>query len=269
MRQATAEERRRRRAELAALRGRIQTLEQGAAPQRAAPLGLAALDAALPGGGLPLGALHEVEGARAEWDDGVATAFCLRLLAPLLARAAGPRLWIGRGDDRPGGGLATLGFDPGRLILVRAENDAEALWALEEGLRSAAVPVVVGEVQRLDLTAGRRLQLAAEKSGVTALVLRRRLSASRAAEAPSAAVTAWRIAPAASAAPVTGTPLDRLSGRPRWRVELRRCRGAAPAGFLVEWNDATGGFALAAALRDGALAPEPAESGGTVTRLAG
>jgi protein ImuA len=42
---------------------------------------------------------------------------------------------------------------------------------MEEGLRHSALAAVVGEVIRLPLTASRRLQLAAEQSGVTALVI--------------------------------------------------------------------------------------------------
>src|SRR3546814_3087147 len=63
-----------------------------------APLGLAALDDALPGAGLPLGALHEIEGEREEWDDGATTGFCLAILARMekAAPTARPILWISR-----------------------------------------------------------------------------------------------------------------------------------------------------------------------------
>lgn len=246
---------------LEALRARIRDLERGCAAPRLLPLGAAALDARLPGGGLPLAVLHEVEGARAEWDDAAAAGFCLALAAAL----DGPLLWIARRSDLYGGGLAALGLDPARLVFAEAGGDREVLWAMEEGLRCAGLGGVVGEVAALERTAGRRLQLAAEAGGVTAFLLRRRFAPARRAEPPSAASTRWRVAPAPSAA----APLDNLPGRARWRVELLRCRGAAPGNFLVEWDDASGGFALAAALRDGSLDPQPAESGGAVARRAG
>jgi protein ImuA len=44
---------------------------------------------------------------------------------------------------------------------------------IEEGVRCPGLPGVVGEIGRLSLTASRRLQLAAEATGVVALVLRR------------------------------------------------------------------------------------------------
>jgi protein ImuA len=248
---------------LAALRARIGRLERGRRAARVLPLGAPALDARLPGGGLALGALHEVEGARVEWDDGVAAGFCLALVAPLAAALDGPVLWVARRPDLHGGGLAALGLDPARFVFVRAEGDREVLWAMEEGLRCAALGAVVGEVAEMAPTAGRRLQLAAEASGVTAVLLRRRFAPPRGKEPPGAASTRWRVAPLASGP----APLEGLPGRPRWRVELRRCRGAAPGAFLVEWDDASGDIALAAALRDGSPGPRPAA--GAAARLAG
>src|SRR3546814_17056963 len=64
-------------------------------------------------------------------------------------------------------------MDPDRLIRVTARNDAEVLAVLEDALRTPGFAAALGEVGRLDLTAGRRLQPAAEQSGATAFVLRR------------------------------------------------------------------------------------------------
>jgi protein ImuA len=274
-----------RRTHLARLRAQVRDLESGAGhgtgqgrSRRVLPFGLAALDRHLPGGGLPLAGLHEIEGERLEWDDGAATGFCLAILARLLAaESRGAVLWAAPWRDLYAPGLAAFGVDPGRLILVCAAREAEVLWALEEGLRCADLAAVVGEADGLDRTAGRRLQLAAESAGRPALVLRRGLrprgSARHAGGAassrlPSGALSRWRIAPAPSARVVcpAGQALDgraaaRLPGQARWAVELLRCRGAAPGHWDLEWDDATGGFALAAPVRDRALAA-PAEAGG-------
>lgn len=243
-------------ATLAALRARIRQIERNSSADSSirlvAPLGLAALDDHLPGGGLARGGLHEIEGERAEWDDGAATGFCLALLARLVS--AGRILWVSRWGDLHGPGLAAYGLDPGRLILVRAETEAAVLWALEEGLRCPALDAVVGEIDGLERSAGRRLQLAAEASGVSALLLRRRLRPAGRAEPPSAALTRWRVAPLGRAETSGGT-WPRPLGRAGWRVELRRCRGAAPGTWLLEWDDAAGGFALAAPVRDRPAAP--------------
>ena len=246
--------------DLAGLRARVRAIERGAAygglRRRAAPLGAAELDAHLPGGGLPLGGLHEIEGGRAEWDDGAATGFCAGLLARLLdavperRRDNKPVLWVSSWRDLYAPGLLAFGLDPWRLIQVRAGAGTEVLWVMEEGLRCARLAAVVGELGALERGPGRRLQLAAEASGITAFALRRGLRPARRTAGASAAVTRWRV----EAEPFAGGPGAREWGRSpersRWRVELLRCRGAAPGQWCLEWDDAAGGFAVAAALRD-------------------
>ena len=318
------------------------------------PLGASALDDHLPGGGLPLAGLHEIAGERAEWDDGAALGFALVLLSRVLAARPGPVLWVAARLDLYAPGLAAAGLDAGRLILARGADEAARLWALEEGLRAGAFAALLGELAALDRIAGRRLQLAAETAGLPCFVLQRQLVGQRRAQAPSAALTRWRVAPQPSSpfsvAPILEAPhsvtgqshseslaralpprggrrvsvagkdgsaivhdsaiaqatsitdasaphpawgpravippssspeapagspegaLARLPGRLRWRVELLRCRGAAPATFSVEWNDASGDFGLVAPLRDGSLDREPAAprvANQSLRRLAG
>jgi len=239
---------------LGALRRRLEALERGGRPAGAVlPFGLAALDAALPQGGLALGALHELAGAGPDEEDGaIAAAF----LAGILARLAPERpvLWCLAAGDLYGPGLAACGLGPERLILAKTPGERDVLWAMEEGLRSAALAAVIGEVEALPSAASRRLQLAAEASGVTAFALRRWRIGERAARqrtAPNAAVTRWRVAalPGALMGDMPGV------GRPRWRVELWRCRGGVPASWMVEACDATGHVTLAAELADRPAAP--------------
>src|SRR6202011_5895797 len=113
-------------------------------------------------------------------------------------------------------------------------------WAMEEGLRRPGLAAVVGEIGRLPMLASRRLQLAAERSGVTALLLRRwRTGAEAAAERnrPSAAMTRWRVTALPSSPAVGEFGGEPGIGRPRWRVELVRVRGGAPAQWDVEGAD--------------------------------
>jgi protein ImuA len=78
-----------------------------------------------------------------------------------------------------------------------------------------------------------------------------RSEAERAAgEEPTAAVTRWRITPAPSPGP------RRSLGRPRWRVELLRVKGAAPGSWIVEACDAKGRVRVPADLAD---RPHPLE----------
>jgi len=232
------------------LRRRVRALEgaQGlAAGQGVAPLGLPLLDRHLPWGGLPRGALHEVLG-----DAGPATLFAAALAARL-AGSEGDILWCVRAGALDAGlpcpaGLAGMGLDPARLVLVTARSDADALWAMEEGLRSRAVAAVIGEAVEASLTATRRLALAAEANGAAFL-----LRPDAGDPPPSAAATRWRIV-AAPSAPDTGLP--------RFRAELFRCRGGAPGAWLMGWCDEAGGFAVSAALHGGAADPAPARLAG-------
>lgn len=243
------------RTELAALRRQVEALERGGRTALPVlPFGVAAIDGTLPGGGLALGALHELSGSGPDEEDGaVETAF----LAGILARlgAGRPVLWCHTAGDLHAPGLAACGLAPGRLILVRVRNDQELLWALEEGLKTPSLAAVVGELALVPAAASRRLQLAAEKTGVTAFALRRWRTAEAAAAqraAPLAATTRWRVGALAShSAP--GLP---GVGVPRWRLDLLRCRGGVPASWEVEACDATGHVALSAELAD-----RPVEAG--------
>jgi protein ImuA len=219
---------------LMALRERVRRIERPAATVHGvAPFGVAEIDRALPGGGLARGAVHEILGIAGDEEDGaLAAAFAAGILGRLMAPGNGIVLWCLPRPDLYGPGLAAYGLDPGRLVLVRARRDAEILWAMEEGLRASGLAAVVGEVGTLAAVASRRLQLAAEHSGVTAFLLRRWRDGEEAARErnlPNAAATRWRIA-ALPSLPARSEP---GIGHPRWRVELLRCRGSEPACWEV------------------------------------
>ncbi|HEX9702187.1 MAG TPA: hypothetical protein VGA19_05000 [Rhodospirillales bacterium] len=221
---------------LGRLRRRIRRLERAAAGNPGAlALGIAGIDDALPWGGLPRGALNEVLGAAdGGGRQGPAFTAAAGFVAALVGRAGGTVLWCRRDRGLYGPGLAALGLDPGRLIVVHGRTDADILWAMEEGLRSGAPAAVVGEAAGPAPVALRRLQLAAEAGGAVALLLR----PGTAGETPSPAATRWRIVPAPNAA------AGRWPGPPRWRVDLLKCRGGAagrwPKSWIVEWRGQPG-----------------------------
>lgn len=265
---------------LAHLRARVQTLEHPGewAPRAGArapapaiktvSVGAAAIDAALPWNGLPAQGLHEIFG------DAAAFGFCASLLVRLLAHTHAPILWCRPARDAHGElygqGLAAAGLDPERLILVHGRDDTEILWAMEEGLRSAALAAVVGSPRKIPPIAGRRLQLAAEESGTAGFLLRPEDEQTGGRQtgrqaATSAALSRWRVLSAPSQ-PARGTGGQIIAmGPPQWRLELQRCRFAMASGqnlreagkpraWLVEWCNETGNFPLVAALRDGSAA---------------
>ncbi len=133
---------------------------------------------------LAAGRVHEATGSGRR-------AFALALAA----RLTGPVLWVQDGTARDalyGPGIARF-FDPARLIIVLPVGRIQTLQVVEEALRSGATPLVVAEMEAApDLTASRRLQLAAGTGGGRglALVPEHRLCT-------NAAETRWRCTPQA------------------------------------------------------------------------
>jgi protein ImuA len=227
---------------LAALRAEMRAIECVGLARGGAgvlPFGVEALDGRLAGGGLALGALHEIVGARPDLSDEAAAAL---FVAAIAARLPGPVLWALGRRDLFAPGLAGAGLGPERVLYAECGRDEEVLAVMEEGLRHGGLAAVVGEVGRAGMAATRRLQLAAGESGTAALMLRRRRRGGEDPLAfPSAAATRWRL---------TCLPSARLSvpgvGRPRWRLTLVRQRGGEPFEWIMEGPDAEGRLALSA-----------------------
>ncbi len=67
---------------------------------------------------------------------------------------------------------AALGIDLKNMVVVCPANDRDQMWALDQALRCRAVAAVWSPVGRIDSREFRRLQLAAETSGVVGLLIR-------------------------------------------------------------------------------------------------
>jgi len=236
---------------LATLRSEVARLErrsEAGRQERVVTFGAPAIDAALPSGGLALGALHEVAGTGPQVEHGTAATL---MVAGLLSRVPGQ-------DIHPPA-LAAVGLAPDRVLYVRARKPQTALLIMEERVRHSGLAGVVGEFSgALGLTASRRLQLAAEQSGVTAFLLRRsRCFDNPALLEPSAAATRWRVAAVPSGPPLPHAPETPGLGRPRWRLDLIRCRGGEAHSWIVEACDATGHCRLIPGLADRSVVAEP------------
>lgn len=213
------------------LKAKIAQLERGdlRADWGATPLGDAGVDSCMPYGGLQLGHWHEIGGDGLERETPAAATGFTAVLAQRTQRG-GAIVWALQRDDLHAPGLQGFGIDPDRLILVRVDKDADVLSVQEDALRTRGVTAAIGEVDKIDLTAGRRLQLACEGGGATGFVLRRKLYATSLQQTPmqAAAATRWRIGAAPSAMQEPGL------GRPRWAARLDRCRGGRTGAWIME-----------------------------------
>lgn len=195
-------------------------------------LGLPAIDTHL-GGGLIRAALHEIAGIGSDGELAILPAF---LASQLIRQSPGRTvIWVSVAADLYGPGLQAQGLDPSRLLLVQTHHDQESLWAVEEAARSGAVSLVIGEIDNLDLTASRRLQLAAEEKGSMILALRRSRIAGKGEKHrnPSAAMTRWLISPR------PGRPIGQRPGlgHPCWQLRLWRQRNGPPGSWDITLQD--------------------------------
>lgn len=224
------------------LRSKLDKITGGPALAKHAvlPFGVAEMDAHLPEGGLRLGALHEVAGGGNGAVDGAVAAL---FAAGIAARVPGNVLWCVTHRDLFMPAMEQVGLNQDRLFIAECRDDNGVLESCEEALRCAGFSVVIGEVSKFSLSASRRLQLSAERSGVMSLVIRRWRHHKGAAEfnLPTAALTRWQV----SARPSTPLPVPGI-GRARWSLELLRCRGGEGAVFEVEACDAKGRLNLPA-----------------------
>ncbi|OYU47350.1 MAG: hypothetical protein CFE31_16355 [Rhizobiales bacterium PAR1] len=211
--------------------------------------------------------------------DGAATTGFALATARIAARER-PVLWVRHSMlDRETGvayapGLAAFGMAPARLILVQARDAAAVLQAGLEGARCPGLGAVVielwGDARLLDLTASRRLALAAKASG-TALVFNHIAATPQA----SAAEARWQVA-ALPSRPLAG----HAPGHPTFLLTLQRHRAGYPPGtWSVEWNCDEYRFSAApfspvagresAPPLSGAVVPLPLDRPGTTPEPAG
>ena len=151
------------------------------APLQVRSSGHAALDAELPGGGWPVGALIEVlqaPGVHQEW----------RLLLPaLVGSGSACVVLVGAPYVPMAASLAARGLVPGRLLWVAAQDGSSRLWAAEQALRCADVDAVLlwlTATSAIRPDALRRLHMAAADFGKLLFAMRPAQARSEASPAP-------------------------------------------------------------------------------------
>jgi protein ImuA len=206
-------------------------------------------------GGLARGALHEILAA-SPGDLAAAAGFVLALASRFAAYSQAPILWISEdfatreNGALYGPGLALYGLDPDRLVVIHTADAKDAFWGLEEALKCRAPAVVVGEILTLaktyDLTASRRLVLAAQKSGTPCLLFASGLSG-HADALSSSAETRFEIRAGPSPRLSSAGGRLPLPGLATWSVRIAKAR-ASPTGIdrtlfrPVLWDHAEASF---------------------------
>lgn len=169
---------------------------------------------------------------------------------PVLITA--PKVWFGEYGRPYGPGLGGIG-----LILAPVATLAEALWTMEQALRSGAVSLALGAVEGATLSQSRRLDFAARLGGASGVVLARDL------DGLSAARRRWRVSIEASAPDLDDA---RAPGAARLSAELVRGRAERPGAWLLEQDDETHRLRLADRLAD--FGPAPIAGTGAPSGLA-
>jgi cell division inhibitor SulA/protein ImuA len=233
------------------LRRRVRAAEGGygePALRRHVPTGIAAIDAELPGGGLPAGSLIEIF----ERDDvpcGGTTLAVLLAKAALAHASDGGTERIAWVDTRelyvPA--AAALGIDLRRLLVVAPRNDAEALWAFEQAARSRAIAASVLAAGRVPLPVVRRLQLAAEAGGGLAFLLRPDAESAQ----PSVAAVRIRTSPRPRDGETPEGGIRRHFPPRRFLINILKLRGGfVSSSWIAEVCDANGTMHCVAAAGD-------------------
>lgn len=218
--------------------------------------GIDEIDWRLPDGVLNFAGVHEIKPSHYS-DIGAALGFTLRLIVRrLCVGSQGAVLWCGLERESHeigmlhGPGLLQCGLDPSRLMIVQAAKGRDVLWAMEEGLKANTLAAVVGLLPTADLTAARRLALAAQRGATPCLAITHHKTATM-----GVCLTRWRIARTQSGP----HPFVAFSpGNPRWCVTLERVRhGGGGRSWVLEWCNDAYCFRLAATLAD--RAPETSQ----------
>ena len=185
---------------------------------------------AFPNASFPTAAIHEFISITPE--DTAATGGFISGLLAVLMQKKGVAIWASASRNIFPPALSAFGISPDRVIFVDLQKEKQILWAVEEALKCKGISAVVGEMQELNFTDSRRLQLATEKSKVPGFILRRNPKQIN----TTACVTRWYISSVRSELK-DGIP---GVGFPKWKVSLCKVRNGITGEWEIEF--ATGEF---------------------------
>jgi len=208
--------------------------------------GVEKLDKCLGGKGLRLGRVHEIINTRnTDAKDASSLGFVIALLVRILNVTNHDKrvLWCSGkkkvlNSQLSAAGLYWLGFDPNQLIQANVLSEMDQYWVMEECLKCSELAAVVIELaydkpqfNNHESIIWRRLQLAAESSGVTGFILRSCANITKTTN--SIPESRWGV-----------KSLPSNDWRPMWELELLRSRNGRYASVNVVWDPATASFSL-------------------------
>jgi protein ImuA len=140
----------------------------------------------------------------------------------------GAAIWVSASRTLFPAALKRFGVQPNKIIFIDLKNESDVLYATEECLKCKRIAAVVGETKYIGFKESRRLQLAAEQSRVTGLLVRPQYKTIN----TTACVSRWR---------VTGLPRELPDGMPgigfpRWNIELLKVRNGKPGAWQLEYS---------------------------------
>jgi protein ImuA len=188
--------------------------------------GLGPIEDAFPNGVFPKGVIHEFLNAAPE--HAAASGGFIGGLLALLMQDGAVCLWISMSRKLFPPSMSNFGVEPDQIIFVDLSRERDVLWVTEEALKCAGFSAVVAEIDTLNFTESRRLQLAVEQSRVTGFILR----ANPKKAGTTVCAARWKITP------IPSETEDGLPGVgfPRWQVELLKVRNGNPGVFRLEWS---------------------------------
>ena len=188
-------------------------------------INLGPIDNSFPNECFPLASTHEFI---VEREEGAAATkgFICHIVSELM-KVNGPCIWINDTNNIFPPALKIFGIDPAKIVFIQVKRQKEILWVMEEALKCEGLAAVVGEIQEINFTETRRLQLAVEKSRVTGFIIR---SKPRTLNI-TACVSRWKISP------VQSELKNNLPGVgfPKWNIELLKIRNGKPGLWKMEY----------------------------------